>query len=84
VTRIIGGLNVTTKILRGEQDGQKIYTLAEIKNRQACPDQDFKRIVRSMSRKIDDLSTLSSNSTFKYKFTQNGKVSYWLPLEYIP
>jgi hypothetical protein len=84
VTCIIGGLNVTTNILRGEQDGQKIYTLAEIKNRQACPDQDFKRIVRSMSRKIDDLSTLSSNSTFKYKFTQNGKVSYWLPLEYIP
>lgn len=83
VTRVIGGLNASTPITQGKFNG-KTYTLAEIKNRNACPDEDFKKILKSMSTKIEDLSNLSRNKSFKYVFEQNGKKSYWLPLEMIP
>lgn len=83
ITRIIGGLNVSTPMLKGKQ-GSKTYTLSEIKSPKACPDEDFKRIVHRMSTKIDNLSKLPKAKDFKYSFEQNGVRSYWVPLEYIP
>ena len=83
ITRIIGGLNVSTPMLRGRQS-EKVYTLSEIKNEQACPNEDFKKILKKMSTKIEDLSALPKSSNFKYSFTQNGVKSYWVPLEMIP
>lgn len=83
ITRIIGGLNVSTPMLKGKQSA-KTYTLSEIKNSKACPDEDFKKILKSMSTKIEDLSALPKSSNFKYSFLQNGIKSYWVPLEMIP
>lgn len=83
ITRIIGGLNVSTPMLRGRHS-EKVYTLSEIKNEQACPNEDFKKILKRMSTKIEDLSALPKSSSFKYSFTQNGVKSYWVPLEMIP
>lgn len=83
ITRIIGGLNVSTPMLRGRQS-EKVYTLSDIKNPKACPDEDFKRILKKMSTKIEDLSALPRSTNFKYSFTQNGVKSYWVPLEMIP
>lgn len=83
ITRIIGGLNVSTPMLKGRQTS-KVYTLSEIKNANACPDEDFKKILKSMSTKIEDLGALPKSSAFKYSFVQNGIKSYWVPLEMIP
>lgn len=84
LTRIIaGGLNVTTDMLKGTQT-EKTYKLSEIKNPQACPDEEFKKILKKMSTKIDNLSELPKSSSFKYSFVQNGVRSYWVPLSMIP
>ena len=83
VTRIIGGLNVSTPMLRGDQN-DKVYTLSDIKNPSACPDDEFKRMLNQISVKISDLMRLSEGGSFKYVFEENGQKSYWLPLEMIP
>jgi len=83
ITRIIGGLNASTPMLKGKQS-EKTYTLSDIKNPQACPDKDFMKILKRMESKIEDLSQLPKGTNFKYSFTQNGVKSYWVPLEMIP
>lgn len=83
ITQIIGGLNASTPMLKGKQT-QKVYTLSDIKNAQACPDEEFKNILHVMANKIDNLSRLPQDSSFKYKFKQNAITSYWIPLEMIP
>lgn len=83
ITRIIAGLNVATPMLKGNQS-EKVYTLSDIKNTKACPDEEFKKILHIMDRKIEALEKLPGNSAFKYSFTQNGKKSYWVPLSMIP
>ena len=83
VTRIIGGLNVSTPMLRGDQN-DKVYTLSDIKNPSAGPDDEFKRMLNQISVKISDLMRLSEGGSFKYVFEENGQKSYWLPLEMIP
>ena len=83
ITQIIGGLNASTPMLKGKQTEKK-YTLSEIKNSKACPDNEFKRILKKMETKIDDLSLLPTSKHFKYSFIQNNVTSYWVPLEMIP
>lgn len=78
ITRIIGGLNVSTPMLKGK------FTLSQIKNPSACPDEDYKRLLKSMSTKIDNLSSIPKSTRFKYKYDQNGISYYWIPLNMIP
>ena len=72
ITRVIGGLNASTPMLKGKQN-DKTYTLSDIKNASACPDADFKKILKRMESKIDDLSALPRGTNFKYCLTQNGE-----------
>lgn len=83
VTRIIAGLNVSTPMLKGRQ-GAKVYTLSEIKNPIACQDADFKKILESMSEKINSLGQLKINTDFKYSYKRNNVMYYWIPLDMLP
>lgn len=77
ITRIIGGLNVSTPMLKGK------YTLSQIKNPSACPDEDYKSILKRMSTKIENLASLTKKK-YTYSYEQNGTRYYWIPLNWIP
>lgn len=81
ITRVIAGLNKKTPILRDTQSGGK-YTLGQIKNSNACPNNEFRNILINMRQKIDRLSKIAVD--YPYSFKQNGQTYYWIPITEFP
>ena len=83
ISRLIAGGNVQTDATRGNYNGRE-YTLKEIRDRDACSDEDFQSILKTVYERCEELRTITQKKDFDFILTQNANKYYWLPLDDLP